>query len=168
MASVICSGTVVSFGSQAGQRRGIPQPPPYFEAILGLYINQLQQFMELTDDQYLKLAALLKDYLRARYELDGPSRNRAISQLKQAVNRGATDDELTAAMQEFDRIDGDLVTTRQTFLAKADPMLQLRQRAKLRVYIVNKDNQVHNLIQASQNPGAVPKPAAPNPPANKP
>lgn len=158
LTSLIAGGTALSFGGQAAGQRKAPPPPPYFEVIQGLYINQLQQFIELTDDQYLKIAALLKDYLRSQYELQVPCRNRALNQLRQAVNRGAADEELIPLTQEFDRIEGELSAVRQNFLTKVDPMLQVRQRARLRLYMVNKDNQILKLIQASQNPAAVPKP----------
>jgi Spy/CpxP family protein refolding chaperone len=162
LTAVVVGWSVFSFGGQAGQKK-VPPPPPYFEVIQGLYINQLQQFLELTDDQYLKIAELLKEYLRSQYELQVPSRNRARNQLAQAVNHGASDEELTALTQEFDRVEGELSAARQSFLSKADPILQVRQRARLRLYMVNKENQIQNLIRASQNPATVTRPQSPPP-----
>jgi hypothetical protein len=164
--SIAITGTILSFGGQAAQEKKLPPPPPYFEVVQGLYINQLQQFMELTDDQYLKVATLMKDFLRRRYEIEGPGRTRALNQLRQGVNRGASDEQLVLLTQEFDRIEGDVSVARQEFLTKADPLLQIRQRAKLRLYMVNKDTQLLRLIQAAQNPATIQKPE-PNPPTNQ-
>ena len=163
--SVASGGSLLTLGRQApAQQRRPNAAPPLLDVVQGLYINQLQQFLELTDEQYLKIATLLKDYVRDRYQLDALTRTRTLNQLRQAVKDGAPDDRLVSLTQEFDRVETDLGSVRQKFFAGVDPLLQVRQRAQLRIYIVQKDNQILNLMKAAQNPGGVPKPPQ-NPPA---
>ncbi len=134
------------------QKRGVGVQPPGLEVIQGFYLSRLKQQTEISDELYARLRPLLMGYLRERAEIGGPRRMRAQRQLFQAVNRGATDDELIAAMKEFDRIDGDVVGSKEKFFSSADPLLTVRQRAKLRVFMVNMENQVNQMIRLSQAP----------------
>jgi hypothetical protein len=114
------------------------------------------------------VSALLKEFVRDSYDIEGPSRNRALNQLNQAVKRGASDEDLARLTKEYDQIYVDGQAVRDKFFAGVDPILQVSQRAKLRVYIFQKEQQVARFIQLSQNQGgnaaAAPAPA-PAPPA---
>ncbi len=129
-----------------------PPAGPMIEVIQGLYLSRIQQQTEINDEQYTKLRPLLQEYLRDRSEIGGPRRVRAQRQLFQAVNRGATDAELSAFIKEFDRIDADVMGAKERFLSGADPSLTVRQRARLRVFLVNMENQVNQLIRLAQSP----------------
>ena len=139
------------------QRPGA-QVPPMLDVIQGLYLTKLQQQTEINEEQYAKLKPLLQDYLRERTELGGPRRMRAQRQLAQGVNKGASEDELVALMREFDRIDTDVAGSKLRFLALADPSLTVRQRARLRIFLVNMENEINRLIRLSQNPNPPPPP----------
>lgn len=139
------------------QKRPEPQAP-MLEVIQGLYLSKIQQQTEINEEQYAKLKPLLQDYLRERSDIGGPVRGRAQRQLAQGVNRGASEEELTAFMREFDKIDTDVAGAKLRFLAATDPSLTVRQRARLRIFLVNMENQINQFIRLSQNPNPPPPP----------
>jgi len=150
-------GTLLSSGSQTPAPKR-PPAPPLLDVVQGLYINQLQQQVELNDDQFVKVAALLKEYLREQNEIGGQRRARARNQLVQAINRNAPDEELVPLIKDFDQIEVDRQASLERFYTSVDPLLQTRQRAKLRIYIVRKEDQIRQLIQAAQIPAPPPRP----------
>ena len=131
--------------------------PPMLDIIQGLYISQLQQLPDFTDEQRTAIIPPLKEYLRVRSEIGGPRRQRALNQLRQAVNRGAADEEIAKLIQEFDHIDGDVVAAREKFFASADPLLNVRQRARLRIFQVNMEHRISLLIQLSKTSNPTPR-----------
>ena len=158
---VLATGTTASFGRQGGRQQRPLNAPALLEVVLGLYINDLQQRVELTDDQFLKIASFLKEFVRESYDIVGPRKNRALAQLRQALMRGASEDELARLTKEYDQIDTDDHAARQKFFANVDPLLQVSQRARLRLHIYQKEQQLSRLMQISQNPALAPKPVPP-------
>lgn len=170
LAIAILSGTLVLvailpvLGSQAAgaQQKKPPSAPPLLNLLQGFYINNLQQALELTDEQYPRVANSLKEFVRETYDIEVPQKNKATNQLKQGVNRGASEDELARLIKEFDQIYADDHAARERFFVTVDPLLQISQRAKLRLYVAQKELQVQHLIQVSQGaPGNAPAPAPP-------
>jgi hypothetical protein len=120
--------------------------------IQGMYINQLQRQTEITDDQFVKIVPFLRQYIAERSEIEGPRRIAARRQLNQAVLRGASDEELTPLIEQFDRVDADLQESQLKFLRNVDPLLNIRQRARLRVHLIQTEERIRRLIEESQNP----------------
>jgi hypothetical protein len=157
-----------SFGSQAGQQKKAAAVPPLLNVLQGFYIANLQQGLELTDEQFPRVSNLLREFVRDTYDIEGPRRNRALNQLRQAVNKGGSEEELSRLTKEYDQVYADGLAVRDKFFASVDPILQVSQRAKLRVYIFQKEQQVSHFIQLSQNPtgnNPAPPPSNPAPPA---
>src|SRR5437870_1849345 len=147
------TGTTASFARQGGRQQRPLNAPALLEVVLGLYINDLQQRVELTDDQFLKIASFLKEFVRESYDIVGPRKNRALAQLRRALmTPRASDDELARLTKEYDQIDTDDHAARQKFFANVDPLLQVSQRARLRLHIYQKEQQLSRLMQISQNP----------------
>jgi hypothetical protein len=136
--------------------------------IQGMYINQLQRQTEITDDQFVKIVPFLRQYIAERSEIEGPRRIAARRQLNQAVLRGASDEELTALIEQFDRVDADLQESQLKFLRNVDPLLNIRQRARLRVHLIQTEERIRRLIEESQNPTpAGQTPQRPNRPSDE-
>ncbi len=169
LTALAISTTFPSFGSQAAQQKKAAGAPPLLNVLQGFYIANLQQQLELTDEQFPRVANLLKEFVRDSYDIEFPRKSRAINQLRQAVNRGGSEEDLIRLTKEYDQVYSDDHAVREKFFASVDPILQVSQRAKLRVYIFQKEQQVSRFIQLSQNPGgsaaATPAPANPAPPA---
>jgi hypothetical protein len=136
--------------------------------IQGMYINQLQRQTEITDDQFVKVVPFLRQYIAERSEIEGPRRIAARRQLNQAVLRGASDEELTPLIEQFDRVDADLQESQLKFLRNVDPLLNIRQRARLRVHLIQTEERIRRLIEESQNPTpAGQTPQRPNRPSDR-
>jgi len=156
--------TVVFLSSTSAPVFHAQGQPNLLNLLQGLYINNLQQTLELTDDQFSKLAVFLKEFVRDSYNINIPQKNQARRELNQALQRGANDEELSRLIKEYDQIFIADRAVRDKFFASADPLLQVSQRAKLRIYIFQKEQQIARLIQQSQNPTPTPG----KPPATKP
>ena len=149
-ATLAISGAVSFFAAPAAQQKKAANMPPLLNLLQGLYINNLQQNLELTDEQFPKVAAFLKDFVRDSFDIEVPRKNRAINQLRQAVLRGtvtltggvrsATEEDLSRLSKEYDQIYADDHAVREKFFANVDPILQVSQRAKLRFYIFQKEH----------------------------
>jgi hypothetical protein len=81
---------------------------------------------------------------------------RAQRELQQAINRGASDDDLSRLIQQFDRIETDVQAAQARFLANADPILTLRQRAWLRIWQMRVEDRIRRLIQEGAPRGSEP------------
>ena len=135
-------------GARGNQNRA--NAAPVVPLIQGFYINQLRQQArqaEISEDQVNRLLPVLRQYLEERNEAGGTRRLRAQRELQQAFNRGASDDELSRLIQQFDRIETDVQAAQARFLASADPILTLRQRAWLRLWQTRVEERIRRLIQ---------------------
>jgi hypothetical protein len=125
---------------------------PMIQLIQGMYINQLQQQTEINDEQFGKVVPLLRQFIATQYELGAARRTRAQNQLQQAIRNGASDEELSRLIEQYDEIEVQTQTNVQNFFTDVDPILSVRQQARLRVFLVLMDRRIRNLIQEAQNP----------------
>lgn len=127
------------------------QNPPVLDMIEGFYVSQLPGMVELSDEQFVKILPVLRQSLRDRFEIS-TRRTRATNQLRQATQRGSSDEELTRLVRELDRADNDVQSNREMFLASVDPLLTPRQQARLRMSLIMIEQRVGNMIQRANNP----------------
>ena len=126
--------------ASAAQRKG--PPPPMIQLIEGIYVNSLRQQgrqVEITDEQINRILPFLRQYVEDRNQIGGARRLRIQKDLQQALNRAASDEELSRLIQQFDRIDADVRAAQEQFLSSTDPILTIRQRAWLRVWQLRVD-----------------------------
>lgn len=128
------------------------------DAVLGFYITQFQQVAEVSPDVFGKILPFLQQFVAERFDIS-QRRTRALNQLRQAVQRSASDDELKAAVREFDSADAAYQSSQEKFFTSVDPLLDARQQAKLRIFQVMSDNRMRELLTAVQNQN---RPPAPN------
>jgi hypothetical protein len=125
-----------------------------------LYITGIQNRVELSDDQYAKLIPFLTAYLKERREI-AQKHSRSLNQLRQATQRGASDDEIKPLIQDLDKSDADKQASIEKFQAGVDPLLSAEQQAKLRIFREEIENRLTNI--ALQARGWAPPPKAPTP-----
>ena len=93
---------------------------------------------------------------------------RLLDNLQSLRPRPASEEDLARLTKEYDQVYSDDHAVREKFFSSVDPILQVSQRAKLRWYIFQKEQQVSKFIQLSQNPAGnpapTPAPANPAPP----
>ena len=102
------------------------------DAVLGFYVSQFQQQAEVSSDVFAKILPFLQQFVQDRFEIS-QRRTRALNQLRQAIQRGSSDDELKRLIHDFDSADADFQSNQEKFLSNVDPLLDARQQAKLRV-----------------------------------
>jgi hypothetical protein len=137
------------------------------QLIQGMYVNALRQQakqVEITDDQVNRILPYLRQYVEDRNEIGGTRRLRIQRDLQQALIRGASDEELTRLIQQFDRVDADVRAAQEQFLSNTDPILTVRQRAWLRVWQLRVEERIRRLIQEGAPQPPPPTAVPPTPP----
>ena len=120
------------------------------DAVLGFYVSQFQPQAEVSPEVFAKILPFLQQFVQDRFQIS-QRRTRALNQLRQAVQRGAPEDDLKRLIHDFDSADADFQSNQEKFLANVDPLLDTRQQAKLRIFQVMADNRMRQILTSVQN-----------------
>jgi hypothetical protein len=131
---------------RAALRRSVAE-----DAVYAFYVRQFQQDTDVTPEVFSKILPFIDQFLKDRFEIS-QRRTRALSQLRQAIERNGSEDELRRLIRELDAADSEFQANQEKFLTNVDPMLNLRQRAKVRVLQNMADNRIRQYLNAVQNP----------------
>jgi hypothetical protein len=121
------------------------------DAVYAFYVRQFQQDTDVTPEVFSKILPFIDQFLKDRFEIS-QRRTRALSQLRQAIQRNGSEDELKRLIRELDAADSEFQANQEKFLTNVDPLLNLRQRAKVRVLQNMADNRIRQYLNAVQNP----------------
>lgn len=130
-------------------RQNALRRPAMRDAMLFFYVQQIQKQLEISSEVYEKILPLMEDFVQNRLDIS-QRRTRAIAQIRQAINRGAGDDELTRLTHEVDAADVEAQNNQDKFLNGVDPLLTPKQQARLRLFQVNADNQLRQYLNTVQ------------------
>src|SRR5437899_12402180 len=155
---VLGVASVLAFPQEKAQRQpdtgkqgnGIPRRVLQ-DAVLGFYVGQFQQQTEVSNEVFAKILPFLQQFVQDRFQIS-QRRTRALNQLRQAVQRGGSEDDLKRLTREFDAADADFQSNQEKFLGNVDPLLDARQQAKLRIFQVMADNRMRQILTSVQNP----------------
>jgi hypothetical protein len=137
-------------GQNLANRPNALRGPVMRDAMLFFYVQQIQKQLELSPEVYEKILPPMTDFVQNRLDIS-QRRTRAITQIRQAINRGAGDDELTRLAHAVDAADVEAQNNQDKFLSSVDPLLTPKQQARLRLFQVNADNQLRQYLNTVQN-----------------
>jgi hypothetical protein len=121
------------------------------DAVYAFYARQFQQAVEVRGEVLSKVLSFVDGFVHDRFELT-QRRTRALNQLRQAVRGGATDEEYSRRVQEFDSADAEFQANQERFLKNVDPLLTPRQQAVVRMVQIMADNRIREALETVQNP----------------
>jgi hypothetical protein len=121
------------------------------DAVYAFYARQFQQAVELRSDILAKVLSFVDQFVHDRFELT-QRRTRALNRLRQAVRGGASDEEYSQRVQEFDSADAEFQANQERFLKNVDPLLTPRQQAVVRMVQIMADNRIREALESVQNP----------------
>jgi hypothetical protein len=121
------------------------------DAVYAFYVRQFQQDTDVTPEVFSKILPFIDQFLKDRFEIS-QRRTRALNQLRQAIERNGSEDELRRLIRELDAADSEFQANQEKFLSNVDPLLNLRQRAKVRVLQNMADNRIRQYLNVVQNP----------------
>jgi hypothetical protein len=136
---------------QQKQQRNVIPRRVLQDAVLGFYVGQFQKQAEVSPEVFAKILPFLQQFVQDRFEIS-QRRTRALNQLRQAVQRGSSDEDLKRAIHDFDAADADFQANQEKFLSNVDPLLDAKQQAKLRIFQVMADNRMRQMLTSVQNP----------------
>jgi hypothetical protein len=147
---------------QPGNRPNAVRRPPVRDAMLFFYVNNFQKQADVSPEVYAKIIPFMEEFVQNRLDIS-QRRTRALNQIRQAINRGAGDDELTRLAHEVDAADVEAQKNQEKFLNNVDPLLTPKQQARLRLFQVTADNQIRQYLDTVQNSnrGRAQQPPAP-------
>jgi hypothetical protein len=131
---------------RAALRRSVAE-----DAVYAFYVRQFQQDTDVSPEVFSKVLPFIDQFLKDRFEI-GRRRARALNELRQAIERNGSEDELRRLIRELDAADSEFQANQEKFLSNVDPLLNLRQRAKVRVLQNMADNRIRQYLNAVQNP----------------
>ena len=131
---------------RAALRRSVAE-----DAVYAFYVRQFQQDTEVSPEVFSKVLPFIDQFLKDRFEI-ARRRNRALNELRQVIGRNGSEDELRRLIRELDASDSEFQANQEKFLSNVDPLLNLRQRAKVRVLQNMADSRLRQYLNAFQNP----------------
>jgi hypothetical protein len=120
------------------------------EAVFNFYVRQFQQDTEMRPEVFVKILPFVDRFLQDRFEISR-RRTRTLNQLREAINANSSEDELRRLVRELDAADADFQVNQEKFFNNVDPLLNVRQQAKIRVLQNRADNQIRQALNAVQN-----------------
>src|SRR5438093_8517728 len=141
------AGTPV-FSQQRPQQR--PARRVLQDAVLGFYVSEFQQQAEVSSETFGKILPFLQQFVQDRFQIS-QRRTRALNQLRQAIQRGDSEEDLKRLVHDFDSADADFQANQEKFLSNVDPLLDAKQQAKLRIFQVMADNRMRQILTSVQN-----------------
>ena len=131
--------------TRPNQRRAIVQ-----DAVLYFYLKQFQESGEVSPEVFAKMRPFLEQFVQDRFEIS-QRRSRALNQLRQTLERNASEEELKRAVKELDTADADFQANQEKFLSNVDPLLNPHQQARLRILQIEADTRIRQYLNALQN-----------------
>jgi hypothetical protein len=139
-----------------GRRANAPVRRPVLQdVVLGFYVSQFRQVAEVSDEVFVKVMPFLEQFVQDRFEIT-ERRRRAFNQIRMLVNSGGSDDEIRRVIRALDGADAEVYSSQQDFMRNVDPLLDIRQQAKLRIFLDMSDQRIRQMLNGIQNPAAQP------------
>jgi hypothetical protein len=117
---------------------------------LYFYLKQFQESGEVSSEIFAKMRPFLEQFVQDRFEIS-QRRARAMNQLRQAMERNGSNEELKRLVQELDSADADFQANQEKFLNNVDPLLNPHQQARLRILQIEADARIRQYLNALQN-----------------
>lgn len=152
--------------AQQLRRRDQVGPAPVEELVEGFYVSRLQEELALSDEQFVKILPVLRQSLRERRE-KAQRRARALNELRQLMDQGASEEEIKKQVCEVDQAELDAATAQQKLASSVDPLLSPAQQAKWRIFQVSIEQRIRRMLDRSRLPGP-PLPPGPLRPPGRP
>ena len=137
--------------NQQQARRNVIPARMMRDSVLVFYVRQFRPVAGVSDEVFVKILPFLEQFIDDRFQIS-QRRTRALNQLRAADKQGASEEELKRLYQEVDGADAEIQANQVRFLNNVDPLLNTRQRAKLRIFQQMADNRMRELVNGVQNP----------------
>src|SRR5262245_48165947 len=94
---------------RAGARRSLVE-----DSVFAFYVRRFQQDTEVTPEVFSKILPFIDQFLQDRFEISR-RRTRALNQLRQAIERNGSEDELRRLIRELDAADSEFQGNQEKF-----------------------------------------------------
>jgi len=117
-----------------------------FKMVDAYVIANIQEGVDLTDEQFVKLLPLIKRQQTGRREFTR-RRQRALRDLNQSVRAGDSEPAVVAALDRLKQVDAEALDARSQGYAAIDAELKPIQQAKLRIFEFEVERRIRDLMR---------------------
>ena len=133
--------------NQQQARRNVIPARMMRDSVLVFYVRQFRPVAGVSDEVFVKILPFLEQFIDDRFQIS-QRRTRALNQLETAFE----DSVLPFSAVTGEGADAEIQANQVRFLNNVDPLLNTRQRAKLRIFQQMADNRMRELVNGVQNP----------------
>ena len=131
--------------AQQGARQDRPSDEA-FKMVDAYMIANIQEGVDLTDEQFVKLLPLIKRQQTGRREF-AQRRQRALRELNQSVRAGDGEPAVVAGLDRLKRVEAEALDARSQGYATIDAELEPIQQAKLRIFEFEIERRMRDLMR---------------------
>src|SRR5262249_21466360 len=147
-ASALVVVFIPSASVSAGQE---PQQPKVEDSVLIFYLTEFQKAVNANQTLFPKVLPFIKEFIQNRFEISA-RRLDTLEQLRMLSQRAnSNDEEIKRAIREYDQAETDMQTNQERFLSNVEPLLNIRQQSRVRLFLRNADRQTHQLLNSIRN-----------------
>ena len=146
---VAAVATAVAMPALLSAQQRSPQDRPADEAfkmVDAYVIANIQEGVDLTDEQFVKLLPLIKRQQTGRREF-AQRRQRALRELNQSVRAGDSEPAVVVALDRLKRVEAEALDARSQGYAAIDAELDPIQQAKLRIFEFEVERRIRDLMR---------------------
>jgi hypothetical protein len=133
------------------QRAAVAAPATLTDRLIQqVYFTQFQLQVGVTGEPLDNIKKLLTQWLNQRRNVTA-KRNDALTALRQLLADGnASEEELVKRIAEIDQFDNQARNRDRQLLMLVDPQLTPAQRAKFRIFLVDIEQQLHEMVDSAR------------------
>ena len=147
---------LVFVSSASGTAWQRPQPPKLEESVLIFYVTEFQKAVNANQTLFPKVLPFIKEFIQNRFEISA-RRLDTLEQLRKLSQRAnSSDEEIKRAIREYDQAESDMQANQERFVSNVEPLLNVRQQARVRLFLRNADRQMLQLLNSIRNSANTP------------
>lgn len=162
---VLLASAPLASAQPPGPRAGPPRPRDDGARMIEAYVlSNLQESLELSDEQFVKILPLVKKLQTDRREY-AQGRMRLVRQMRRGLESGgATEPQIAEFLKELKALDAEGPSRNKRNLDAVDAVLTPLQQAKLRVFEVEVERKLREMLSQIRRPRSPGRPGMEPPP----
>jgi hypothetical protein len=122
------------------------------QLLQAFYVSEFQRQVGVNDEQAARFRRILMQWLQQRREVLA-RRNTAVDDLRRMLARGAPESEILRQMDAVDQADNQARNADRRLTNQVDPILTPAQQARFRLFQVDMEQRVRELLDQARQPG---------------
>jgi hypothetical protein len=149
--------------ARTARQAAAPAQNPNNQVLQAFYLSEFQRQVGVNDEVTRRFRPILMDWLQQRREVIR-RRNAAVDRLRQLMESGAGPSEISRQVNEVDQVEIQARDADRRLMTQADPLLTPAQQARFRLFHVDMEQRIRELVDQARQPANA-QPIQPRQPA---